>query len=75
MERDHRTIATLKKKLAMIQHDLDRVSDRILEIDMGDSCYEDELKRAFTKKRGLLKEKLNLEIQLIELRHELVLEE
>ncbi|CAB5220321.1 hypothetical protein UFOVP235_37 [uncultured Caudovirales phage] len=75
MERDHRQIATTKKKLAMIEHDLARVSDRILEIDMGDNCYEDELKRAFTKKRGLLKEKLQLEIQLIEMRHEVSLED
>lgn len=75
MERDHRRIATLEKQLRMIEHDLARVSDRILEIDMGDDCYQDELKRAFTKKRGLLKEKLQLEIKMIEMKHEVSLED
>lgn len=75
MERNKRRMADLEMRVVQIDHDIARISDRITELDLTSEDPRDELRRAFTRKRYLMGEKLLVEKELIELRHELVFED
>lgn len=75
MERNRKRLAELELRLVQIGHDIARISDRITEIDLTSDDPRDELRRAFTRKRYLMGEKLLVERELIEMRHEVVFED
>lgn len=63
-------MAQIEARIAEIDHDLARIQDRINEIDINNEVDGDELRRAFTRRRYLLADRLEAQLQLIELRHE-----
>jgi hypothetical protein len=67
-EKNNVLIAKEEVTLAEIEHDLARIDSRIKEISLGGTTTEpDEIRRAFTRKRHLLHEQLNVRMTLIEL--------